>query len=185
MTTPTPSIDWNKYNFSNTKPFSLKGIECFARVVHIHDGDTLTAIIPLLNDFYKFSIRLAGIDTCEIKSPNEKNQTLALKARDRLIDLIKTTNKETKEEDEDEKQQHEKEEEEEEEDIKPYLLQHIELVFLSCQDFDKYGRVLAHVKKNKDDSQTFSEILIQEKLAYPYDGKKKLTDEEQLKYLSL
>lgn len=175
MTTPTPSIDWKKYNFSNTKPFSLKGIECFARVVHIHDGDTITAIIPLLNDFYKFSIRLAGIDTCEMKSPNEKNQTLALKARDRLIHLIKTTNKTTKEEDEDEKQQ----------DIKPYLFQHIELVFLSCQDFDKYGRVLAHVKKNKDDSQTFSEILIQEKLAYPYDGKKKLNDEEQLKYLSL
>lgn len=178
MTTQTPSIDWNKYNFSNTKPFSLKGIECFARVVHIHDGDTLTAIIPLLNDFYKFSIRLAGIDTCEMKSPNEENQTLALKARDRLIDLIKTTNKATKEEEEEK-------EDEKQQDIKPYLLQHIELVYLSCQDFDKYGRVLAHVKKNKDDSQTFSEILIQEKLAYPYDGKKKLTDEEQLKYLSL
>lgn len=171
MTSPllpsSPPIDWNKYNFSNTKPFSLKGIECFARVVHIHDGDTLTAIIPLMNNFYKFSIRLAGIDTCEMKSPNQKNQTLALKARDRLINLIKTTTKVTKEKEEEK-------EDEKQQDIKPYLLRNIELVYLSCQDFDKYGRVLAHVKKNKDDSQTFSEILIQEKLAYPYDGKKKI-----------
>lgn len=167
----TTTIDWNKYNFSNTKPFSLKGIEGFARVVHIHDGDTFTAIIPLLDDFYKFSIRLAWIDTCEIKSSNKENQKLATKARDRLINLVKTKK-------EDDKKQHE-----EEEDIKPYLLRNIELVYLSCQEFDKYGRVLANVKKTDTDTETFSEILVKEKLAYRYDGKKKLTDEEQLKIL--
>ena len=172
----TPPIDWKKYNFSNTKPFSLKGIECFARVIQIHDGDTITAIIPLMNNFYKFSIRLARIDTCEIHSPNEENQKVAIKARDRLIDLVKTTTNNSSSSTTNKK---------EEEDIKPYLQKNIELVYISCQDFDKYGRVLADVKKNKDDSQTFSEILIQEKLAYPYDGKKKLNDEEQLKYLSL
>jgi endonuclease YncB( thermonuclease family) len=167
MSSPPP-IDWTKHNFSTTKTFSLKGLECFARVVHIHDGDTLTAIIPLINDFYKFSIRLAGIDTCEMKSSNEENKTLATKARQRLIQLVVKTKKEK---------------EEEKQDIKSYLLQHIELVHLSCQEFDKYGRVLAHVKKTKDDTETFSDILVKEKLAYRYDGKKKLTDEEQLKYL--
>jgi len=163
----SPPIDWTKHNFSTTKTFSLKGLECFARVVHIHDGDTLTAIIPLMNNFYKFSIRLAGIDTCEMKSSNVENKTLAMKARERLIHLVKTK----------------KEEEDEKQDIKPYLLQHIELVYLSCQEFDKYGRILANVKKTKDDTETFSDILVKEKLAYRYDGKKKLTDEEQLKYL--
>lgn len=172
MSFTTTTIDWTKHNFSTTKTFSLKGLECFARVVHIHDGDTLTAIIPLINDFYKFSIRLAGIDTCEMKSSNEENKTLAAKARERLIHLVKT------------KKEEEKDDDEKQDDIKAYLLQHVKLVYLSCQEFDKYGRVLADVKKTDTDTDTFSEILVKEKLAYRYDGKKKkLTDEEQLKML--
>ena len=56
--------DWDEYNYNTTKTFSLKNTECYARVVQIYDGDTITAVIPLFDNFYKFSIRLNGIDTC-------------------------------------------------------------------------------------------------------------------------
>lgn len=158
------SIDWSKYNYNTAPKFSLKDTECFARVVQIHDGDTLTAVIPLLNQFYKFSVRLAGVDTCEISSATEENKILASKAKNRLIELVTQKTAET--------------------DLKTYLLNNVELVYLSCQDFDKYGRVLATVKKTKEDSECFSQILIKEKLAYSYDGKKKLTESEQVLLLS-
>ena len=68
-------------------------------------------------------------------------------------------------------------------DMKKYFLENVFLVYLRCDDFDKYGIVLATVSKNKDDTVSFSDILINEKLAYAYDGKKKLTEEEQINIL--
>ena len=157
--------DWDKYNYNTTKTFSLKNTECYARVVQIYDGDTITAVIPLFDNFYKFSIRLNGIDTCEIKSANKTNRDMSVTARNRLAQLIT-----------DSKYQ-------ESMDMKKYFLENVFLVYLICDDFDKYGRVLATVSKNKDDIVSFSDILINEKLAYAYDGKKKLTEEEQINIL--
>ena len=160
------SIDWSKYNINTAPKFSLKDTECFARVVQIYDGDTLTAVIPLLNQFYKFSIRLEGIDTCELSSTTHENKIIASKAKNRLIELVtqKTAESLTP-------------------DLKTYLINNVELVYLSCQDFDKYGRILASVKKTKEDLESFSQILMKEKLAYSYDGKKKLNELEQINLL--
>jgi endonuclease YncB( thermonuclease family) len=155
-------IDWSNYNYNNTNTFSLKGLKCFARVVHIHDGDTFTAIIPLFDKYYKFSVRLNGIDTCEIASKNKIIQTLSLKARNRLVNLITglTISENV--------------------DIKKYLLDNIALIYINCDDFDKYGRLLATVTKSDSNIISFSDILVKEKLAYVYDGKTKLTEEEQI-----
>ena len=156
--------DWLKYNYNTTTKFSLKNTECYCRVVQIHDGDTITVVLPLLNNFYKFSVRLNGIDTCEIKSENEANQILAQKAKNRLIELVTLTKPDV--------------------DIKDYLLANVVLVYIKCNDFDKYGRVLGSVSKSKDDTQTFSELLVKEKLGYVYEGQKKLTEEDQIRLLS-
>ena len=158
-------IDWSKYNFDTTTTFSLKGTECYARVVNIHDGDTITVIIPLFdtNKFYKFSVRLSGIDTCEISSTTEENKILAINAKNKLIELV-TSNNNT-------------------DIIKLYLQNNIALVYLKCLDFDKYGRLLATIYKNKNDEISFSDILIKEKLGYCYTGKKKLTELEQVELL--
>lgn len=157
--------DWLKYNINTTTTFSLKNTECYARVVQIHDGDTLTAIIPVFGSYYKFSIRLNGIDTCEIKSKNEKTQKLSVDARNRLINLITDRHASNIG------------------DVKKYLLDNVVLVFVKCNDFDKYGRVLATVSKSPGDVLSFSEILVNEKLAYVYTGKTKLTEEEQIAML--
>jgi endonuclease YncB( thermonuclease family) len=163
-------INWTEHNYSNTQSFSLQNLECYCRVVKIYDGDTITVIIHVFNCFYKFSVRLLGIDTCEIKSNNEVNKTLAIKARKRLFELI--SNVDTNDTNYTNI------------DIDKYLSDNVCLVYIKCNEFDKYGRILCDIYKNEDKERTFSEILLDEKLAYSYDGKKKLSEEEQLELLS-
>ena len=60
-------------------------------------------------------------------------------------------------------------------------------VWVECLDFDKYGRLLANVynlnTEIKSDN-SFSSILLKEKLAYVYNGDTKLTEEEQVECLN-
>lgn len=156
-------IDWTNHTYSNTQAFSLQNLECYCRVVKIYDGDTITVIIPVFNSFYKFSVRLKNIDTCEMKSKKQTNKTIANDARKRLFELVTTQNLD---------------------DSDKFLSDNVNLVYIKCEDFDKYGRLLGDIYKNKDDDKSFSEILIEEKLAYSYDGKKKLSEEEQIEYFS-
>ena len=62
------------------------------KVIKVYDGDTITIVsdIPGLKDspFYKFSIRLNGIDTPEIRGKTEDEKLIAIKARDDLSNLI-------------------------------------------------------------------------------------------------
>lgn len=147
----------------DTPMFSLNGIKTYVRVVDILDGDTINCIIPLHGSYYKFNIRLNGIDTCETKSKNDMNKKLAMTARDLLFELI--TNK--------------KGIELSKKEISDILDENVYLVWIECLNFDKFGRVLAKVSKNET-SDSFSSVLINKKLAYEYHGEKKLTEEEQL-----
>ena len=160
-----------KYNNKNTNFFSLTGITTWARVVDLYDGDTLTCVVPLHNCFYKFQVRLMGIDTCEMHSKNEKNKVLANQAKKELLELItgKTDllkicpNRNC---------------------LRNYFDNNVHLVYIECEDFDKYGRLLAKVYK--DDSKqhlSVNEILVSLKLAYPYLGQHKLSESEQLLHL--
>ena len=62
------------------------------RVIKVYDGDTITVAskIPNLKNsqIYKFSVRLNGIDTPEIKGSNEDEKNIAIKARDALSKKI-------------------------------------------------------------------------------------------------
>ena len=52
----------------------------FAKVVKVYDGDTITvaAKLPFIDSpIYRFSVRLNGIDSPEIKGTNEKERKLA------------------------------------------------------------------------------------------------------------
>ena len=60
-------------------------------VIKVYDGDTITIAskMPYENSpLFRFSVRLNGIDTPEIKSKNETEKILAKKARDSLSQLI-------------------------------------------------------------------------------------------------
>lgn len=155
-----------------TPYFSLNGINTHGRLVDIYDGDTLKIVLPVMGQYFKFDIRLKGIDTCEIKSHNIENKNKGLEARKRVCTMVEeywgnceNSKLDTKKE------------------IKDYLKEIVCIVFVKCYEFDKYGRLLAdvYIDYNNMNRQSISEILLSENLAYSYEGGTKLTEEEQLK----
>jgi endonuclease YncB( thermonuclease family) len=154
-------------NENNTKFFKFDGINTISRVVDITDGDTIKTIIKFKDEYYKIIVRLNNIDTCETKSKIEENKNMGIKAKQRLFNLI--TGKEIATNDK--------------KAIKKELNENVYLIWLKCYDFDKYGRVMGDIYSKEEDIKSFSDVLIEEKLAYKYQGKTKLTEEEQLKIL--
>ncbi|MBA42971.1 MAG: hypothetical protein CMF62_03050 [Magnetococcales bacterium] len=105
-------------NVEDAPYFSFNNQIKKAKVVKVYDGDTIHVIFKHNSSYYKFKIRLYGINTPELKPPkNDKNRDKIIKngkkARDRLTELI--LNKE---------------------------------IILECLDFDKYGRILGIIKLN-------------------------------------
>lgn len=72
--------------YANTIPF-IPPIE-IGKVIKVYDGDTITIGSILLNKPYRFSVRLRGIDTPEMKGGNAHEKELAIKARDELSKRI-------------------------------------------------------------------------------------------------
>jgi endonuclease YncB( thermonuclease family) len=159
----------NKEEFAaygyETPEFSLIGKKCYARVVNVYDGDSPTLVIPFEGKMFKFSTRVFGIDTSEMKSNDMINKDRALRARNRLIELITKVSplpvSATKK------------------DVIKLLSRDVYLVWIECMDMDKYGRVLVKVSNGPSDDKTFADVLIEEKLAYPYFGATKLTEQQQ------
>lgn len=61
------------------------------KVIKVYDGDTITIATKLYydaNTIYRFSVRLRGIDSAEIKGKTEKEKHLAILARDALMAKI-------------------------------------------------------------------------------------------------
>ena len=76
----------------NIKCFSFCNYECLAKIVHVYDGDTVHLVIPQENTktLIKLKARLYGIDTPEMRIPEQKER--AIKAKERLIEMLKKTN---------------------------------------------------------------------------------------------
>lgn len=78
----------NITDYKNIKKFSLNDLKTDAKIIKVYDGDTVTAIFYLNNELYKWSCRLTGIDTPELKTKDESEKILGLKARDALKEKI-------------------------------------------------------------------------------------------------
>jgi endonuclease YncB( thermonuclease family) len=111
-----------------------------------------------------------GIDTCEMTSKDPAVKALAIKARNRLIQLA--TGADALPEVKSDK------------DIISHLSKDVHLVWVECLDFDKYARPLVKLMRSPSDTKTFTDILIEEKLAYPYFGATKLSEQAQNELLS-
>jgi endonuclease YncB( thermonuclease family) len=148
----------------DTPEFSLCGMTLTGKVVEMYDADTCKIALPLQNTFYKFTCRLNGIDTPEIKprkdKPNREAEIVwAKKARNELLSLVcnnKIDNLEIKKE-----------------EIISMLQNNKNLVQVKCDQFDKYGRLLVELY-NKDDTKSFNDILVEKQLAVNYDGGTKI-----------
>ena len=155
------------HNYFNTSHLSLQYIKAYARIVNVHDGDTITVIMNIFNGYYKLDIRLIGIDTCEMNSKLDEAKKLAINARNRILQLIGINiniNEELTSK-----------------DIIKFLNDKVYILWIECGDNDKYGRILANVFIN---NESIGDILIKEHLAIKYDGGTKLSEEEQIKILT-
>lgn len=147
----------------STPAFSLQGQKLYGRVVSIYDGDTMTLVLPVFQHYFKYNVRLMGIDTCEMKSKSSENKDRAHQARNAVftslgIPVHLSTRK----------------------DIQKYLQDNIVIVSINCGDFDKYGRLLGDVFAMTS-QESLSEMLIRLGLAYRYYGETKLTEDQQEK----
>jgi endonuclease YncB( thermonuclease family) len=159
----------------STPELSITGVKSYGRLVDIYDGDSVKVILPVFGSYYKFTIRLDGIDTCEIRSKDTVLQEYAIKARGRLFELLTANTPYTKVYTKIDANK----------DIKKLLDAEVYLVWVECGNKDKYGRILANIYKDKASTQSVSSILLEEKLAYRYEGKTKLTDDMIKKELNI
>lgn len=63
----------------------------YGKVIKVYDGDTITiaSVLPNTTEpIYRFSIRLNGIDTPEIRGKTQEEKELAIQVRDALAEKI-------------------------------------------------------------------------------------------------
>jgi endonuclease YncB( thermonuclease family) len=124
------------------------------KVVKVYDGDTITIASTIFNYnvVYRFSVRLRRIDSPEIKGKTAEEKRLAQQSREALHNLIFG-----------------------------------KIVFLTNVDTDKYGRILADVILYYDIDNpnnptlipiNISDWMLENGLAVPYDGGKKIRPKE-------
>jgi endonuclease YncB( thermonuclease family) len=103
--------------YKNTEKFNFKDKVYQAKCVKVYDGDTITVVFKVFGAFHKFSIRMDGYDSPEMRSKNtdpqkkELEKSWACKSRDFLSDIILD-----------------------------------KVITLKCKDYDKYGRIMAVVE---------------------------------------
>jgi len=151
---------------NETEFFEIDFSTTIARLVDVYDGDTITVVMKVFGNFYKFHVRLAGIDTCEMRSKCEWNRQHAIKARNRLFCLATGVEVDGSI------------------SIKSYLDTHVTFVELTKCGQDKYSRLLCRVR-DVSGSIDFADILVEERLAYQYKGDRKLTEDEQKSLLDV
>ena len=82
---------WKYRNYNQkTKFYTLKECSTWAKIVHVYDGDTVHAVFVQPNStiIYKYKLRLAHIDTPELKSNNIEEIKKAKEAKKIVEDMI-------------------------------------------------------------------------------------------------
>lgn len=144
--------------YESTPSFSLKGENYECKVLDVYDGDTLTLCIELRGfGITKFSCRLLGIDTSEMRGGTMETKRLAVEARNVLVEMISDIkldkNKEYKRD-----------------DIRVLLGNSSKTCRVVFDSMDKYGRPLVCIYNNGID---INQWMINNNYAKKYDGGKK------------
>ena len=76
----------------NTDHMSFENKVYYAKIVHIYDGDTMHVVFKEFGSFYRWTCRIVGVDTPELRTRNENEKKLGYKVRDilreKLLDKI-------------------------------------------------------------------------------------------------
>lgn len=144
-----------KCTLETTPFYSLEDQTKLCKVMSVYDGDSITVATIINKAPTMFKCRLEGVDTPELKprlgieGRNEHIRKAKL-ARNRVAQLV--TDCEIPLESDQKKLD---------------ISANTKLISVKCGKFDKYGRLLISIPH---ESQTVSEILVQEKLANIYGG---------------
>ena len=71
-----------------TDAFTLNGFKTDAKVVKVYDGDTVHVVFYYFDKFYKWTCRIAHVDTPELRTKNEEEKKKGYEVRDKLRELI-------------------------------------------------------------------------------------------------
>ena len=126
---------------ADTPEFTLDGTCVWARVTDIHDGDTLKVTAHVFGDVHKFTLRLAGIDTPEVRTRDAAEKSAGLASRDHVMKRLGFAPGDAC----------------------------VCMVQARFHGFDKYGRVLADVYATGE-TESLSEEMLRLGLAKAYDG---------------
>ena len=135
------SIDWSSYN-NDTPLFSLEGNFVQCKVVDVYDGDTCKVVFPLNGEIYRWNVRLTGYDTPEMRPPrSQENREEEIKAAYLARDFLRGR-----------------------------VMNHDQLVYIKCGEFDKYGRLLGTLYLEENDEVSVNDLMIENGHGYAYDG---------------
>ena len=81
-----------KIKHKDIKLFSFNGINTYAQICDIYDGDTFKIIFFLDKKIIKHKIRLMGIDTPELRTKDEDEKKRGYEAKHFLEDIVKQHN---------------------------------------------------------------------------------------------
>ena len=82
------SIDDLSTMDNKIKAFTLDGMVFQAKVVDVHDGDTIKAVFKVFDTYYRWNCRIAHVDTPEIRTDDAKEKERAIFVRDKVRELI-------------------------------------------------------------------------------------------------
>ena len=157
-------MDLLECTLENTPEFTL-GSKINAKVLSCYDGDTFTIAVKIANNPYKFSCRLMGCDTPEMKASATKTQQekeqQKLRAVTAKLELLKhltdcnfdsfvpsAVSSNSKE-------------------IDKIIKTNKKIIELDTFGFDKYGRLLVNLYIS---NSTLSDYMILNGYAYAYTG---------------
>ncbi len=75
-------------NTSKLTPKFTLSRKCHAKCVSVYDGDTAQFVFPVANEYYRFSCRMLGYNSAEIKTHDPVEKAKAKESREALADKI-------------------------------------------------------------------------------------------------
>ncbi len=143
--------------------FSLAGRTLQGKVVSCYDGDTFHAVLETAFGLWRFSCRMAGYDTPEMKPPKNKpdrdvEKARAVKSKHALLTKVangipELTTTPTNAE------------------LDACILRNRRVVSIVCKEFDKYGRLLVDIPmEGVEGVGTVNAWMVREGHGYAYDG---------------
>lgn len=78
----------NTVDITTVRKFSFDGFDTYAKVIKVHDADTVTLLFEYKDEIIKYNIRIDGIDAPELHSKIPEEAALSKKGKEYLSNLL-------------------------------------------------------------------------------------------------